>query len=254
MITNLPDSYETDAQILSLARILPIDMCRSRTEQTREVFERMEAALQDEGMTFAHVVRTWFYLDDILTWYREFNAIRTAFYKERKIFGGVVPASTGVGMANPNGAALVGGLLAVKPRSDRVEVFAVPSPLQCSAMDYRSSFSRAVEVHVAGRRHLYISGTASIAPNGHSAHRGDMRGQVDLTMNVVRAILVSRRMNFADATRVTAYIKHPHDAPVFDAWLAEHGLQAWPVVTTPATICRGELLFEIELDAVSATS
>jgi enamine deaminase RidA (YjgF/YER057c/UK114 family) len=248
---NPPECAATDAQFFSLSGLLPADISRSRAAQARSVFERMEAALQDEGMTFAHVIRTWFHLDAILDWYDEFNAVRNKFFKERNVFDGIVPASTGVGIPNPHGAALVAGLLAVKPRSSRVKVFAVPSPLQCPALEYGSSFNRAVEVHVPGRRHLYISGTASIDRDGHSAHAGDVRGQIELTMNVVRAILASRRMDFANATRVAAYIRHTHDAPVFDAWLADHGLQAWPVSIAPATICRAELHFEIELDAVS---
>jgi len=59
------------------------------------------------------------------------------------------------------------------------------------------------------------------------------------------------RMDFADATRVTAYIKHPHEAPVFDAGWPNTGCRRGQWSPHP-TICRGELLFEIELDAVSA--
>ena len=33
---------------------------------------------------------------------------------------------------------------------------AVPSPLQCPAPDYHSSFSRAVEIRYPGRRHLNL--------------------------------------------------------------------------------------------------
>jgi len=44
---------------------------------------------------------------------------------------------------------------------------------------------------MAERRHLYISGTASIHPNGVSAHRGNIDAQIDLTMTVVGALLES---------------------------------------------------------------
>jgi enamine deaminase RidA (YjgF/YER057c/UK114 family) len=238
--------------MFSLSGIRPRDTRRSRSEQAREVFERMEVALQDEGMTFAHVVRTWFHLDDILAWYGEFNAVRNAFFEERNIFRGVVPASTGVGMPNEHGAALVGGVLAVKPRAADVKVLPVPSPLQCPALDYRSAFSRAVEVQIAGQRHLYISGTASIAPSGASAHRNDIDSQIRLTMDVVETLLESRNMTWADASRAIAYFKDLKDAPRFAAHCRQCHLLDLPATFAQADICRGELLFEIELDAVTA--
>jgi enamine deaminase RidA (YjgF/YER057c/UK114 family) len=206
-------------------------------------------------MTFANLIRTWLFLDDILAWYGPFNKVRTEFYEQRRVLNNLLPASTGIGVRNSAGAALVAGAWAAQwLNGASFTAQEIPSPLQETPRSYGSSFARAVELVSGGLRRLLISGTASIAKNGHSAHPGDARGQVELTMDVVRAILVSRGMNFADATRVTAYVKHPEDAPVFDAWLAKHGLHAWPVVTAPATICRDELLFEVELDAVSAVS
>ena len=252
MTIHPPPCAATDAQVFSLADIFPSDLRQSRAEQARNVFLRMEEALQKEGMTFAHVVRTWFYLDNLLDWYGEFNAVRTAFFHERKIFQGLVPASTGVGIPNARGAALVGGVLAVKPRSPRVNVFAVPSPLQCPALDYHSGFSRAAEVQVPGRRHLYISGTASIDLHGASTHDNDIDGQIERSMAVVDAILASRNMTCAkNTTRAVAYFLHPKDIPRFTAYCQTHGLSKLPVTSIQATVCRRELLFEIELDAVA---
>ncbi len=246
-----PPCPATDARTLSLAGVLPPDASRPRAEQARDVLLRMESALREAGMDFTHVVRTWFHLDDILAWYGEFNAVRNAFFEERGVFGGVVPASTGVGISPPGGAALVGGFFAVRPLSDRVRVLAVPSPLQCPAIDYRSAFSRAVEVQVPPRRHLYVSGTASIAPDGASVGDGDVDGQIRLTMDVVAAILRSRGMDWEDVTRAIAYFKDPRDAPRLEAYGRAHGLLGLRAAPVPATICREELLFEIELDAVS---
>ena len=241
----------SNARIFSLAGLLPDNPSQSRADQVRSVFERMEAALQDEGMTFAHVVRTWFFMDDILGWYDQFNTVRNSFFRDRRVFGGLVPASTGVGMPNADGAALVGGLLAIHPRSTGVRAFAVPSPLQCPALDYSSAFSRAVEVHVPGERHLYISGTASIGADGASLFAGDLDAQIARTMAVVEAILASRNMTWSDARRSVAYFPDLKDAPRFAAYCRSFGLPGLTAIPVQATICRKELLFEIELDAVS---
>lgn len=243
-------SGTADAQSLSRTGLFPADATRSRAEQTRSVLSGIESALAGAGMDFRHVVRTWFHLDHILDWYGEFNAVRTAFFRERGVFGGVVPASTGVGIANAEGAALVGGFLAVKPVSERARVHAVASPLQCPALDYDSSFSRAVEVDVPGRRHLFVSGTASIDPAGASVCRGDLDGQIGLSMDVVEAILASRALSWRDTVSAVGYFVDAKGAGRLDAYRRARGLEELRIEPVEATICRDDLLFEIELEAV----
>ena len=43
-----------------------------------------------------------------------------------------------------------------------------------------------------------------------------------------------------------------HDVPIFDEWLRKNGLNGLPLIAQQSDICRPELLFEIELDAVVA--
>lgn len=244
-------TYEDDdALYCFLGGVLPTDTSRSRTEQAREVFERIEMALAKVGMGYGEVVRTWLFLEDILDWYGDFNHVRTAFFEERGVFDGVVPASTGIGAANPAGAALVAGVYAIKPKHKAVSATPVRSPLQCPALQYRSSFSRAVEVEFPDRKHLLISGTASISPDGRSAHLGDVGKQIDLTMRVVGALLESRGMGWADATRMVAYFKSMRDAAHFIEYCEAQQLPPLPVAWSHAAVCRDDLLFEVELDAV----
>jgi len=224
---------------------------KSSGEQAAAVFEAMEQALGLAGMDFSHVVRTWFHLDDILSWYDAFNEARDSFFRARGVFDGLVPASTGIGGSNPAGTALCGDLLAVQPLDDRVKMFEVPSPLQPEATAYGSSFSRAVELDTPGSRRLFISGTASIDEQGHTAHEGDADGQVALTMDVVREILESRGMAWADVARATAYFKRAADAPAFLRYCGEKGLERLPVLMVQNDVCRDELLFELEVDGVA---
>jgi hypothetical protein len=57
-------------------------------------------------------------------------------------------------------------------------------------------------------------------------------------------------MSFADVSRATAYFKSPADVAVWDDWRARHELRTMPVVCAGCEICRDDLLFEIELDAI----
>ena len=226
------------------------DLTAAPDRQARETFERIEQALGLAGLDFSHVARTWLYLDDILAWYRDFNRVRTAFFTERGVFDGLVPASTGIGASNPEGAAMVARAYAVLPLHPGATVQAVPSPLQCPALQYGSSFSRAVEVALPDVRRLLISGTASIAPDGTTVHVGEVGPQVQRTCEVVAAILESRGMGWEDVTRATAYVRHQQDHGEFERFRAAAGLPALPVVVAHTVICRDDLLFELEVDAV----
>ncbi len=232
-----------------LSGLYPPDPIAPPADQARAVFARIEQALALAGMDFGHVARTWFFLDDILAWYDDFNRVRAAFLADRPA-GGLIPASTGVGGSNPLGAALVARAYAVRPLRAGVNVQSVPSPLQCPAAEYGSYFSRAVEVVMPDLRRLLISGTASIAPDGRTRYVGDVDAQVAWTCEVVSALLRSRGMGWGDVTRATAYFRRFQDCPALEHYRLAHDLPDLPLLLVPQTICRDDLLFELEVDAV----
>lgn len=245
-------AYADDyAEYCMLTGVLPPDGYASREVQTTTVFEGIEDALAEVDMTFANVARTWLYMDNILEWYNPFNRARDAFFRSRGVYDGMVPASTGIGSANLCGTAITACALAVKPkRHGLVTVVAVPSPLQCAALKYGSSFSRATEIATPEYRTLMVSGTASIEPGGATVFVDDVKGQIQLTMDVVEAILVSRGMGWKDATRAVMYLKKASYMDEWQAWLKAHALEAMPLLTIEADVCRDDLLVELEVDTV----
>ena len=228
-----------------LGGLKPGDPGASREHQTEEVFAVIEEALALAGLSFEHVVRTWFYNDKILDWYPVFNRVRTWFFQRHAIRR--MPASTGIGAPNPAGTALVAKAFAVRPGTGGIRV--CRSPLQCDAFAYGSAFSRALEVSDSRSRTLYVSGTASIEPGGRSAHQGDPSRQIALTMDVVRAILDEAGMRLEDTTRAVAYFRDPAHITLWEKFC--RGLSPLPAVSLGCTVCRDDLLFEIELDVSS---
>ena len=154
-------------------------------------------------------------------------------------------------MGNTSGSALVAEALALVPKKAGVTSRAVPSPLQCPALEYGSSFSRAVEVAAPGYKRLLISGTASIAPGGENVHIGDAPAQADYTMRVVEAILESCAMGWPDVCHAVAYVKRACDLCAMEQLTRKH-LPDVPLAVVHADICRDELLYELEVDAVRA--
>ncbi len=227
----------------------PDQISSPRADQTRQTLDHLAEALAQGGFTFAEVIRTWFFLDQMLDWYDEFNQARTRVYSGIQFRTGSLPASTGIGGRNPAAAALVAGAWAVRPLNGAARAEEIASPLQCPAPAYGSSFSRAMEMSSPVGRRLFISGTASIARDGRTLWREDARKQVAQTMQVVEAILQSRGFSLPDLTRATAYFKHRADVRAFTDWCAADGRFCLPVVFANCDVCRDELLFELEADA-----
>jgi enamine deaminase RidA (YjgF/YER057c/UK114 family) len=241
-----------DITFCVLTNLRPRDLSAPRREQAKSVLRQMESALGEAGMSVHDVVRTWFFINHILDWYDDFNAVRTSLFQEWGLFDRMLPASTGIGSANASAATLVADAIAIRSAAGKVQVADVASPLQCPATNYRSSFSRAVEVNLPGRRCLYVSGTASIEPDGRTAHIGNLDHQIALTMEVVSEILGSRGMSWSHVTRAVAYLRDVTQAGAFEGYCRDHGLTNLPVAIASADICRDDLLFEIEVDGVAA--
>jgi enamine deaminase RidA (YjgF/YER057c/UK114 family) len=219
-------------------------------ELTRAVFENMRTNLLSAGIGFSRTVRTWLFADDILAWYDKLNRGRDYFFEQHQIFNKLIPASTGIGIANPLGSALAADVLAVRPLNGEVRIKKVVSPLQCEPLAYKSSFSRAVCIQTPDHDRLYVSGTAGIAPDGTTAYVGNCAGQIDLTMAVVEALIANCSMDWSDSTRAIAYFKNCQDFELFDLYCRTAGLHL-PHLKVEADICRDDLLFELELDLVS---
>jgi len=225
----------------------------SRPDQFRQTLGNLEAALEQGGFSLGDVVRTWFHLDNLLSWYGAFNKARTQAYSRIQFRTGSLPASTGVSGQNPAGTALVAGAWAMPPLQASAQMADVASPLQCPAPAYGSSFSRAMEISSLDGRRLLISGTASIALGGQTLWQGNLRRQIDQTMEVIEAILTSRGFRYEDIDRATAYFKNRADIPAFAAWCAARNLRSLPFIAARCGICRDDLLFELEADAWNPT-
>jgi enamine deaminase RidA (YjgF/YER057c/UK114 family) len=241
---------DRDARYCILGDIRPGNLKATPGEQTREVMETIQKSLVSAGMDFQNVVRTWFYNDRILDWYAEFNRARSTFFQRHGITA--IPASTGIGVANRAGAALVAKAIAVAPKNGHATIRRVESPLQCEASAYGSAFSRALEVADRAARVLYVSGTASIEANGDTAHVGNATKQIAKTMEVVEAILERNGMSLGETVRAIGYFRHREHIPLWEEYCRGRELAPMPIILTECEVCRANLLFEIELDVATA--
>ncbi|MCF8335505.1 MAG: hypothetical protein K9H65_02775 [Bacteroidales bacterium] len=223
----------------------------SPSQQAENILNTTENLLNQVGLSFDNTIRTWFYLDDILDWYGDFNRVRTGFFKKHDIFNKLVPSSTGIEGSNPAGSKVALELTAIKPKNEKFSIERLRSPLQCSAEDYGSSFSRAIRYSDGEHSYITVSGTASIGPEGDILHAKALWKQMEVTFQAVHEILKSRDFAFEDAVRAYAYCKDKQYSRAFYDYLKTAGLDdKISFICSENKVCWEELLFEIELDVV----
>lgn len=218
--------------------------------QAQAMMLKAQAALKKLGADFLAVPRTWMWLKDILSWYDEFNQVRTGFFKEWGLIGAgsrqSMPASTGIGLGPANGGHCAMDLMAVLEPTECTEYLQTTGKQHC-AFKYGSAFSRAARSIMPAGDAVYVSGTASIDADGATTHLGDAAGQIDATIENVRAVLAEMNCGDNDVVQVIAYCKTIEVEKVFNT---RRDSLNWPWLTVICDICRPDLLFEIEAIAM----
>ena len=218
--------------------------------QTYFIFQYLKSILKEYDISFNELSRTWLYAHDILEWYDELNHARTDFFGEEDIFAGIIPASTGIGLSNISGKSLLLNAFLLKSGEYNSIIRMLDSPMQCPATDYKSSFSRAIEISHKTSKRLLISGTASLDREGQTLHCDNVKMQINHTMKVVSSIMRKEEYGWKNMVRAIAYFKDPGHAKHFIEYCQSNHIDSSYVLITGGTICRDDLLFEIEVDAV----
>ena len=221
-------------------------------EQTRGIFNRYNAFLQEQGMSIGeNVIRTWLFVQNIDANYTGMVEARKEFFLEH----GLNPkthfiASTGVEGSHINPSAIVTmdayAVSGVKP--EQVEYLSAPNFLSPTHA-YGVTFERGTSVAYNDRKHVIISGTASIDRMGRILHRGNVTRQLCRALNNIGALLARAGATLKDVAVFIVYVKNPEDnAVVREKMIEQFG--GIPISAVNAPICRPDWLVEVECIAV----
>ena len=223
-------------------------------EQAKVMMQKAESILKQFGADFLSVPRTWMWLCDILSWYDDFNRVRNKFFTERGLIGEdsrqSMPASTGIGLCPADGGKCAMDLTAVLGPADSIQFLGAVGKQQC-ALEYGSAFSRASRSITPAGETVFVSGTASIDASGATTNIGDASGQINTTIENVRAVLRDMQAADEDVVQAITYCKTTEVEKIFEGLKGDF---PWPWVTFVCDICRPDLLFEIEATAMPKKS
>jgi enamine deaminase RidA (YjgF/YER057c/UK114 family) len=220
--------------------------------QAEQMFERTRGLLEDAGISYADVVRTWIYLPKILDWYDQFNKIRNKFFKANKIGQNPkqppCPASTAI-MGRTGVEACFMDLLAFQADgADAPKIKMIQKTRkQNKPSDYGSAFSRGVSIDFGTYKTVLVSGTASINSKGRTTHQGKAVKQVDETLACIEAVLKTAGGTLKDIKMATCFFQ---SKDIYQQYLDADKTIDFPCINVIADVCRDDLLVEIEAIAV----
>ena len=224
--------------------------------QMSELFSRYDGSLHGLGLSVADdCIRTWIFVRDVDTNYSGVVKGRKDYFEGI----GLTPdthfiASTGICGVDARTEALVnmdayavGGLL-----PGQVSYLHAYDHLSPTAL-YGVTFERGTAVTYGDRRHVFISGTASIDSEGKVVHEGDPARQTERLLENVGALLGEAGAGFEDIAYSIVYLRDIADFETVRRMMKQlhPGLQ--PVYVL-APVCRPAWLVEMECMAVVPAS
>jgi len=223
-------------------------------EQTQRIFVRYEEILDGFGATLAdHALRTWVFVRDIDCNYTNMVNARRELFAERGLTEQThFIASTGIAGATADPHQLVSfdayAVAGIDPR--QIRYLNAPDNLGPTSR-YGVTFERGAAVDYGDRRHVLISGTASIDNQGQIMHEGDIAGQVERTVANIEALLADAEAGLDDVAYLIVYLRDAADRLPVANYLDRRTGQV-PRVIVHAPVCRPGWLVEIEAAAVVA--
>lgn len=218
---------------------------------TLNMFELSNSNLNNAGMSFKDVIRTWIYIPNIFESYNAFNEARSKFYIDNNMFTSdansvedfPLPASTGIGINNTiHDISPVMDMYAVKGATVEYD----NGIKQKSAFRYGSAFSRASIIDENGYRYLFLSGTAAINMRGETVYLNSIENQVNETFDIIAKLLDNKGLSINNCVEATIYIKDSSFKNYVRKYIKDSNFNSIPFTFCVANICRENLLFEVD--------
>lgn len=224
--------------------------------QMSDLFRRYEDLLGTHGLSVSlDCVRTWIFVRDVDTNYAGVVKGRKDFFNSI----GLTPdthfiASTGIGGSDAlprhsviMDACAVGGLA-----HGQIKYLHAFDHLSPTAL-YGVTFERGTAVTYGDRRHVFISGTASIDSAGRVVHEGDPVCQTERMLENIGALLAEADARFEDIACSIVYLRDFADYRRVQSVIK----RMYPVLSplyVLAPVCRPAWLVEMECMAIVPVS
>ena len=220
--------------------------------QMRLLFNEYVMQLAEEGCKLAdNCIRTWLFVNDIdLNYGGVVRARNQVFFTQGLTVHTHFIASTGIGgrQQDPNVLSQMDNYAIDGIQPEQIHYLYAPTHLNRTS-DYGVSFERGTYVDYADRRHVFISGTASINNKGEIMFPKDIESQTRRMWENVEALLKEADCTYDDVTHMIVYLRDIADYAIVRR-LFEERFPGYPYVIVHAQVCRPGWLVEMECMAI----
>lgn len=224
--------------------------------QTMDLLEEYSLKLQQKGCSIKdNCIRTWFFVNDIDNNYSGVVDGRNEVFQKHGLTKDThFIASTGIaGRQKDSHKSVMMDSYAIKGiASEQIKYLQAPTHLNRTS-DYGVSFERGTSVDYGDRRHVFISGTASINNRGEVVHVGDITKQTERTLENIEVLLAEAECKWSDVAHLIVYLRDISDYSVVSNLLASR-FPDMPLVIVHAPVCRPTWLIEAECMAVKSVN
>ena len=220
--------------------------------QTNMLLNEYSDQLKEEGCSLEkNCIRTWFFVNSIdLNYGGIVRARNNVFFSQ-----GLTPkthfiASTGIGgrQEDANVLSQMDNYAIAGIRYEQIKYLYAPKNLNRTS-DYGVSFERGTAIDYGDRRHVFISGTASINNKGEIMFPGDIKAQTERTIENISALLEEAECTLNDVAQLIVYLRDAGDYKVVKH-ITDKYFHDKPVVIVNAPVCRPGWLIEMECIAM----
>ena len=220
--------------------------------QTETIFNCYTNALEHHTCNLKdNCIRTWIFVQGVDIHYKKMVEARIAcFDKEGLTKNTHYIASTGIegSYINPKSLVLIDAYAIKGISAKQIKHLLAPTHLN-PTHEYGVTFERATSVDYSDRRHIFISGTASINNEGKIVHNNDVKKQIERTIENIKALLNEAESGMDDVAQMIVYLRDTADYQIAACYFEEY-YPAIPKVIVWAPVCRPGWLVEVECIAI----
>lgn len=221
--------------------------------ETKAIMSDYAEQLETVGATVAeNCLRTWIFVDDIDNNYSAMVGARNNFFDiEGLTRDSHFISSTGIAcdMGRTTGHIVQMDAYAVGGINKEQITFLKGSTHFNPTFEYGVSFERGTAIDYGDRRHVIVSGTASIDNKGMIVGLDDINLQVRRMTENVGVLLTEADCDFLDVAHIILYLRNKEDYGTVNSYFRENFGQI-PTAILHAPVCRQGWLVEMECMAI----
>lgn len=216
--------------------------------QTRLLLSDYVLQLTEQHCTLAdNCIRTWFFVQNVdVNYAGVVKARKEVFITQNLTEKTHYIASTGIEgrHANPNVLVQMDAYTVEGLQPEQIQFLYAPTHLN-PTYEYGVTFERGTAVSYGDRKHVFLSGTASIDNKGEIVYPGDILKQTERMFENISVLLQEAGASVSDIMQAIVYLRAPADYEVVDRYIRTR-YPDLPHLIVLAPVCRPGWLIETE--------